>query len=123
MGKKPYRPNKKASDEDIIRMNSVGLSLGTIAKIFDCHPSTVTARLKSLGIEPADTRRTFMEDIVVSLTDEQQAWLVDQLGPALTIKDFVRSLIIKEHTLKSRLAQIQPNQGSNNVPQPSNDPD
>jgi hypothetical protein len=91
-----YRANRKASDEDIIRLNSVGLSLSTIAKMLECHPTTITLRLKALGISPADTRRTFMEDVFLSLAPKQQDWLVKQLGPHISIKDFVRNLLVKE---------------------------
>ena len=92
-----FRANRKAEDADIIRLNSVGLSLSTIARVLDCHPSTVTLRLNSLGVPPADTRRSFMEDIFVSLSVEQQEWLADQLVNGMTIKEFVKSLIIKAY--------------------------
>jgi hypothetical protein len=89
------RPNRKASDEDLIKLNSVGLSLATVGEILKCHPSTVTLRLKDLGVEPADTRRAFMEDIYFSLSLAQQEWLADQLGPNLSIKDFVKHLLVQ----------------------------
>lgn len=91
-----FRPNRKATDEDIIRMNSVGLSLGTIARLIGCHPSTVTIRLRQLKVAPADTRRTFMEDVFTELSGSQQEWLADQLGPHISIKDYVRNLLVKE---------------------------
>lgn len=74
-----YRVNRKATDADVIRLNSVGLSLATVAKVIGCHPTTVTLRLKRLGVEPADTRRTFMEDVFLRLTSDQQEWLADEL--------------------------------------------
>lgn len=88
-----YRANRKATDGDIIRLNSVGLSLATIARALEVHPTTVTLRLKALGIPPADTRRSFMEDVFLSLHPEEQEWLADQLTSTLSIKDFVRTLI------------------------------
>lgn len=87
-----YRANRKATDADIIRLNSVGLSLGTIARALDCHPTTITLRLRSLKIPPADTRRSFMEDIFLKLSLEQQEWLADQVATT-NIKDFVELLI------------------------------
>lgn len=93
-----YRANRKASDADIIRLNSVGLSLTTIARALDCHPTTITLRLRSLGIPPADTRRTFMEDIFMDLTTAQQEWLADQLSSTMSIKDYVKGLIQEKHT-------------------------
>lgn len=92
-----FRANRKASDADIIRLNSVGLSLGTIAQALGTHPTTITLRLKSLKVAPADTRRTFMEDVFKSLTADQQEWLADQLGPHITIKTFVQNLIVKAY--------------------------
>lgn len=90
------RPNRKASDTDIIRLNSIGLSLSTVAKQLGVHPTTVTLRLKQLNIEPADTRRAFMEDIVTTMTVSQLEWLADQLGPHLSIKDFVRNALVEK---------------------------
>jgi hypothetical protein len=88
-----YRANRKASDADIIRLNSVGLSLATIARALDCHPTTITLRLRSLNIPPADTRRSFMEDIFLMLPSDQQDWLADQLINGKSVKDFVKELI------------------------------
>lgn len=90
------RVNRKASNEDIVKLNSVGLPLSTIGKMLGCHPTSITLRLQSLGIEPADTRRSFMEGIYTSLTPDQQEWLATQLGPHQTIKDFVKMLLLKE---------------------------
>lgn len=92
-----FRPNRKASDADIIRLNSVGLSLGTIAALLGTHPTTITTRLKSLKIPPADTRRTFMEDVFRSLTTDQQDWLADQVGSHITIKTYMQNIIVKEY--------------------------
>ena len=75
----------------------MGISLATIASIIGCHPATISLRLKQLNIPPADTRRAFMEDIIVTLSDDQQEWLVNQLGPHISVKDFVRNLIVEEY--------------------------
>lgn len=88
-----FRANRKATDADIIRLNSVGLSLATIANALQVHPTTVTLRLRSLKIPPADTRRSFMEDIFLQLSTQEQEWLADKLGPTLSIKDLVKDLI------------------------------
>jgi len=90
------RPNRKASDADIIRLNSLGLSLATIGQMLGCHPTTITLRLKSLNVQPADTRRTFMEDIILKLSPKQQDQIVNKLGPMLSIKDYVTNLIVKD---------------------------
>lgn len=97
-----YRVNRKANDEDIIRLNSVGLSLTSIARVLDCHPTTITLRLRSLGISPADTRRSFMEDVFTTLSIQQQEWLAEQLGPHISIKDYVRNLLVNEYLRKNQ---------------------
>ena len=92
-----YRVNRKASDDDILRLNSVGLSLATIARALSCHPTTITQRLKSLGVPPADTRRAFMEDIFLALPLETQEWLANKLSPEVTVKDFVKEILLETH--------------------------
>lgn len=93
-----YRANRKASDADVIRLNSVGLSLGTVARLVGCHPTTITLRLKSLGVEPADTRRTFMEDVFIRLSPNTQEWLADYLRDNnISVKTFVGRLIEQAH--------------------------
>ena len=87
----------KLRDADIIRMNSVGLSQSTIASALGCHPTTVTQRLKFNNIEPADTRRGFMEDIIINLGCDCSEWLADQVSPNLTIKDYIVSLIKEKY--------------------------
>ena len=93
--------SKKVNDTDVIALNSVGISLAGIAKRLNCHHTTVTSRLGSLGVSPADTRRSFMEDIFDGLSPKQQKWLINQLGPSYSIKDFVKSLIIREYISKN----------------------
>ncbi len=87
---------KKADDLRIIELNSVGISLSGIGRRLSIHHTTVTSRLKAHNIEPADTRRAFMEDIYDSLSLAQKDWLIDQLG-GRNIKDLVKSLIVKEY--------------------------
>ena len=87
----------KLRDADIIRMNSVGLSQSTIATALGCHPTTVTQRLKFNNVTPADTRRGFMEDIIMNLGADCSEWLADQVSLNLTIKDFMVSLIKEKY--------------------------
>ena len=95
---------RKADDSQIIDLNSVGLSLTSIGERLGVHHTTIRHRLQSLGVPPADTRRAFMEDIYEALTPGQQEWLIDQLGPGHSVKDFVRSLLISEYVTKVRTA-------------------
>lgn len=101
-----HRHNRKATDEDIIRLNGVGFSLTTIGRLLGVHPTTITLRLKSLGIEPADTRRAFMEDIFMGLSLPQQQWLISQMGPDASIKDFVTSLLVNQFVNDNKISEV-----------------
>lgn len=87
---------RKADDNRIIELNSIGISLTGIAERLGVHHTTITYRLKALGIAPVDTRRAFMEDIFEALPANQQQWLIGQLGPGHSVKELIRSLITKE---------------------------
>lgn len=92
------RPNRKNSDAVIIRLNSVGLSLQSIADRLHCHPTSITLRLKSLKIPTADTRRSFMEDIYASAPEGFLDEVADHLQSAgfSSIKDYVKDLMFKD---------------------------
>lgn len=90
------RRRSRIDDRLIIALNSVGLSLSTIAEALDCHPTTVTLRLQQQGLEPNDTRHAFMEDIFTALSPEHQIWLVEQMRHQRNIQDYLRQLIEQE---------------------------
>lgn len=92
-----YQKELQDRDNTIIRLNNIGLGLATIAQILGCHPSTITHRLKKLGIEAMDTRRAFMEDVIAQLTEDQQQWLLETLdAEQVTIKEYVTKLITQK---------------------------
>lgn len=97
--------HRKATDEELTRENSLGISLATIGHKFNCHPTTVAERLRNMNIPAADTRRAFMEDVLKSFTESQREWLADQLGPTHSVKDYVRNLILKEHNAQRSKGQ------------------
>jgi AcrR family transcriptional regulator len=92
-----YRANRKATDADILRLNTVGLSLATIARALGCHPTTITLRLKSLKVAPADTRRAFMEDVFLSLSEPEQEWFADTIQTVHSLREFITKLITDEY--------------------------
>lgn len=99
------RSNRKGSDEDILRLNALGLSLESIGRILKCHPTSVTLRLKRLRVSPADTRRGFMEDIFSSLPENFQEVIGNHLMSAnpskpKSIKDYVKELIVADVTVR-----------------------
>ena len=94
-----HRPTRVASDADIIRLNRAGISLAAIAARYGCHPTSITLRLKALGIPPTDTRRAFMENVFAALEPEVQEWLLDQLTDEFTMKDFTTEMIKYIHSI------------------------
>lgn len=111
------RRNRKGSDAEILRLNSVGLSLITMGRLLGCHPSSLSQRLKALDVDPVDTRRSFMEDVFVSLPEEYQEKLADLLlaeGPEpdrpKPIKDYVRELLVRDVAAKT--GAFSPTQGA-----------
>jgi len=91
------RSNRKVHDADLIRLNTVGISLGAMGRLLGCEAATVALRLRQLGLNPTDTRRAFMEDIYDSMTPDQRDWLIDQLGPHSPIKSFIKDLLINAY--------------------------
>lgn len=90
-------PRKTVRASDVVTLNSIGLSLHDISRRLKCHHTTVAHKLKTLGIAPADTRRSFMSDIWEELTPSQRKHLVSKLGPSVSIKELIKSLIIKDY--------------------------
>ncbi len=95
------RPNRKASNEDILRYNGIGMSLSAIAEKLGCHPTSVTLRLRHLKVSPADTRRAFMEDIFGAMDPNLVEEVADLLmnnenGQPKSIKAYVRELIVAD---------------------------
>jgi hypothetical protein len=90
-------PKKRQQNEQIIALNSIGLPLTEIAEITEMQFSTVKNRMIAMGIEPSDTRRSFMKDIYLSLNTSQREWLISKMVPGTNIMDFVRSILITEY--------------------------
>lgn len=90
------RPTRKASNEEILKWNSLGLSLQTQGNLLGMHPTTITQRLAALNVPPADTRRAFMEDIINQMSEKEVDWLADQLGPKHSIKAFIQNLLAEQ---------------------------
>ncbi|QYW01818.1 hypothetical protein PP761_gp77 [Stenotrophomonas phage Paxi] len=96
------RHNRKAGDDEIVRLNACGFSLKTVGQILGLHPTTVTIRLQQLKVPPADTRRAFMEGVFAGLTIPQQEWLADQLNAGVSVKDYVTQLVRDEHARRQQ---------------------
>lgn len=99
----------RVNDTDIKRLNHVGLGLKTIADTLGCHAATITLRLKKLGIDPTDTRRSFMEAVFTSLSQAEQDWLSHNLfNSGIGIKEFVTTLIKEAYANAPAVAVAAP---------------
>jgi len=86
------------TNETILEMNSLGYSLRKIADATNLHQTTVLNRLTNLNIAVADTRRSFMEDVLTGMNKDQIIWLASQLGSHISVKDYIRSLLTSAYT-------------------------
>lgn len=99
----------RVQDTDIKRLNHVGLGLKSIAELLGCHMATITLRLKALGIKPTDTRRSFMEQVFLSLTPDQQEWLSHNLFNAdINIQKFITGLIVEAYNSSPTVTPAAP---------------
>lgn len=88
---------RKASDEEILMLNSMGLSVTGIAAEYDMHPTSVSARLKRLKVPAANPRKAFMDSVLKSLSEPELYWLSNKVSPEYTISAFIRDLIIDKY--------------------------
>jgi len=94
-------PNKRTrgptvDDTEILRLNSLGYSLQFIGQNQSCHQTTITNRLNANGVEPMDTRRSFMEDVYKRIPPPLIGKLSNKLGAHYTIKDHITNLLMKD---------------------------
>lgn len=93
----------RVSDVDIKRLNHVGLGLKAIATNLGCHAATINLRLKAMGLNPTDTRRSFMEQVFLNMTRDEQDWLSHNLFNAgISAKKFIADLIKEAYAQASK---------------------
>ena len=102
----------RVPDEHIIRLNDLGLSLEQIGNMLNYHPTTIKVRLMQLGINSADTRRTFMAKIYQRLSVAQREWLSDQLHLGQPIDAWLTGLIIEKYNQRKTWQKIAPSNGT-----------
>lgn len=79
-------------DIALVQMVKLGFSTKSIANLHDCHISTVTTRLKRIGIEPLDGRKNFIEEVFDNLSTEEKQWLINELEYFENIKDLITKM-------------------------------
>lgn len=88
---------------EIVRLNRVGISMQSIAARYGCHQTSIVEALKDIGQTPIDTRRSFMEDIYVSLTEPEKEHLQRMLDlHGGNIKSYIKTLISRDFTQRRK---------------------
>ncbi len=101
------KKDMRVQDVDIRRLNHMGLGLRAIADMLGCHAATITLRLKAMGIDPTDTRRSFMEEVFKSLPENQRDWLSHNLfNKGISVKTFISQLIGEAYELSDKETSI-----------------
>ena len=92
------RRNRKNPDDAILRLNMVGFSLKEIGYRLNCHPTSISLRLKSLNVPSSDTRHSFMGAIIKDAPPNFVDQLADHLiqGNYPSVKEYVRDLIMRD---------------------------
>lgn len=92
----------KVPDETIVKLNDLGLSLKRIGELTGYHHSTVKLRLTEIGVEPTDTRRSFMDKVYGQLTIAQREWLAQEINLGQPISAYIRMLIVEKYNNRKR---------------------
>lgn len=85
-------------DETLLNLAKAGYSVSGIAKLFECHISTVTNKLNEAQIAVLDSRTNHLETIVNSLEPEETVWLIDELTAFDDIRQLLTRLIKNAYT-------------------------
>ena len=105
---------KKFKDEDVILLNSVGLSTTTIGKLLNVNHSAVHQRLKQLNVAPFYPRgksRAAMEDIFFELSPEEKVFFCEKAKEG--VKAYLVSLIRNDY---SNSVSTESTSGSTGLP-------
>jgi len=99
----------RVAEQDVLRLNHVGIGIKAIAGLLHCHSATVSDRLKEAGVAPTDTRRSFMESVFLALSEEQQDWLSTYLySRGISVQDYLVGLIKADHETAPALVAAPP---------------
>lgn len=79
----------KLRDEGIRQLNAVGLSQSLIARKYRCTPTTVSLRLKHMGIESVDGRKAFMDEVFPKIPLSVREFIGSQVNSGKTIQQVV----------------------------------
>lgn len=87
--------NTKFEDRMLIGLASIGMSQTTMASLFNCHQTAVSARMKKLGLRNYKSSE-IMEDIFFNLSPEEKEWFVQKVE-SNSIKAYLLNLVKKDY--------------------------
>ena len=95
------------TDENIRLLNSMGLSTTFIGKLLGLHQTSVSYRLKQLGVSSFNNKKThtpIMEHIVANLSYEEFVWFKNQVQSIGSARDVFLDLLHKEYQREKQSA-------------------
>lgn len=87
------RKNAKIDDETLRALAVVGVTQGTIAKVFGCNQTAVSAKMRKLNLIAYGSKE--LESIFLNLSSEEKEWYAKKVAET-TVMDFVANLIHEE---------------------------
>lgn len=88
------RKNAKIDDDTLIALAIVGVTQGTIAKIFGCNQTAVSAKMKKLHLFAYGSKE--LEGIFLNLSSDEKEWYASKLVDT-TVIDYIAKLIHEEY--------------------------
>lgn len=95
------------TDENIRILNSMGLSTVFIGKLLGLHQTSVSYRIKQLGLSSFNNKKAYtpiMEHIVANLSYEEFVWFKNQVEQTGSARDFLLNLLHKEYQNEKKSA-------------------
>lgn len=90
------RKNSKIDDATLIGLVKVGVTQTTIANIFGCHQTAVSAKIRKYSLESFGSKE--LENIFFNLSPEEKEWYVSKVQKD-SFSHFIISLIKESYAV------------------------
>lgn len=90
------RKNSKINDITLIGLVKVGITQTTIANIFGCHQTAVSAKIRKYNLESFGSQE--LENIFFNLSPEEKEWYVSKVEEQ-SFSEFIVKLIKESYAV------------------------
>lgn len=90
------RKNSKINDSILIGLVKVGITQSTIANMFNCNQTAVSAKIRKYGLDSFGSKE--FENIFFNLSPEEKEWYVLKAEES-SLSDFIISLIKESYAV------------------------